>query len=87
MSRENDQPARDRLGDPERDIDRDQHRLVGERIEIGAELGRHAEAFRQEPVHGVADAGGEKQGECDLHLARSDRPDHDRHQQDAAKRY
>ena len=68
---------------PSVDVDRDDQRLVGERIEIGAELGRHAEALGEEAVDGVADAGGEEQQERDPHLARRDRPDDDRHQQDA----
>src|SRR5262249_17854324 len=43
------EPARDRLLDAERDIDRDDHRLVGERIEISAEFRCHAEALGRKP--------------------------------------
>ena len=43
-------------GDAERDVDRHDQHLVGERIEIGAELGRHAEALGEEAVDRVADA-------------------------------
>ena len=66
--------------DRERDIDRNQHRLVGERVEIGAERGRHAEALGQKAVDRVADAGGEEQAERDPHFIGCDRPDHHRHQ-------
>src|SRR5262249_33052502 len=52
----------------------------------GAELGRDADRLGEKPVDGVADAGSEEQDECDPHLARRDRPDHDWHQQDAAER-
>ena len=49
--------------DPERDIDRNDQRLVGERVEIGAEHGGHVEALGEKAVDGVADAGGEEQHE------------------------
>ena len=44
-------------------IDRDDQRLVGQRIEIGAELARHAEALGEKAVDRVAHAGGEEQQE------------------------
>src|SRR4029077_20006593 len=83
---ENDEPAGNRLGDAEGDVNRNQHGLVGERVEVSAELGCHPEAFGEEAVDGIADPGGEKQHEGHAHLARRDRPDHDRHQEDAAQR-
>ena len=54
----------------ERDIDRHDQRLVGQRIEIGAELARHAEALGQEAVDGVAHPGRQEQKERGAHLAR-----------------
>src|SRR5262249_15494865 len=58
----------------------------GEGVEVGPELGPHAERLGEKTVDGIADAGSEEQDECDPHLACRDRPDHDRHQQDAAER-
>jgi len=74
------------VGAAERHIDRHDHRLVGERIEIGAKLGRHAEALGEKAVDRVADAGCQEQQEGNPHLAGGDRPNQDRHQQNAGKR-
>jgi hypothetical protein len=82
---EDDEPARHCFYYSERDVDRDQHRLVRERIKIGTELGAHAKALGQKAVDGVGDAGCQEQGKCEAHLACRDRPNHDRHQQDTAK--
>src|SRR4029079_976672 len=82
---EDDDPARDRAPDSERDIDRDQQRLVGERIEQGAQFALHVEALGQEAVDGVADACNDEDCEGNPHLAGDDRPDDDRHQNDASQ--
>ena len=78
---QDDDPERDHPGDAERHVDRHDQHLVGQRIEIGAELGLHAEALGQEAVDRVADAGGEEQQERQAHLSGGDRPDDHRHQQ------
>src|ERR1051326_7026907 len=80
---QDDQRNRQPLGDAERHVDRHDQGLVGERIEIGAEFARHVEALGQEAVDGVADAGDHEQREGGEHLSRNNRPDHDRHQDDA----
>ena len=61
---------RQRAGDAQRHIDRDDQRLVGQRIEIGAELARHVEALGEKAVDGVADPGDQEQHKGDPHLAR-----------------
>src|SRR5664279_2128942 len=81
------QPARDQSVDAEGKVDRDDQRLVGERIEIGTQFGGHAEALGEKAVDGVAHAGGQEQHEGNPHRAGRDRPDHDRHQQNAPQRY
>src|SRR6185369_15770707 len=83
---EDDEPARNRAPDAERDEDRHQQRLVGERVEQGAQLARHVEPLGEKAVDGVADAGNDEDREGDFHLAGNDRPDDDRHQDDAAQR-
>ena len=77
---------RDHLGDAERHVDRDDQHLVGQRIEIGAEFGLHAEALGQEAVDRVADGGGQEQQEGQPHLSAGDRPDDHRHEEDARQR-
>ena len=79
-------PARDDSIDAERDVDRNDQHLVGERIEIGAELGGHAEALGEEAVDRIADGGHHEQQERNAHLAGRDRPHDDGHQQNAPKR-
>src|SRR5262249_26460411 len=54
--------------------------------EEGDMRGGNGEALGKKPAEGIAEAGSEKGDECDPHLARRNRPDHDRHQQDAAER-
>ena len=52
-SRDNDedrQPGRKGADEAERDVDRDEQRLVGERVEHGAELAAHVEALGDEAV-------------------------------------
>ena len=71
---------------PSATIDRDQQRLVGQRIEQGAQFARHVEALGEKAVDRVADAGDDEDRERDFHLAGGDRPDDDRHQNDAAQR-
>jgi len=66
-------------------VDRDQERLVGERVEESTQLARHVEALGQEAIDGVADAGDQEHTERNLHLARHDGPDDDRDQHDAAQ--
>src|SRR5439155_19616829 len=83
---EDNQPAWNGLRDAERDIDGNQHGLIGERIEVGTQFGSHAEPLGEISVDRVADTGGEEQHESDGHLAGHDGPDHDRHQKYAAKR-
>ncbi len=77
---EDDQRDRQGAGDPERHIDRYDQRLVGQRIEIGAELARHVKALGEEAVDGVADPGHQEQRKGRQHIPRRDRPDDDRHQ-------
>src|SRR5262249_28094578 len=48
--------------------------------------GPPADRVGENPVAGRADAGGEEQADGAPPRARRDRPDHDRHQQDAAER-
>ncbi len=68
-----------RGGDTKRNVNRNDQRLVGQRIDVGAEFARHMEALGEKAVDGVADAGGQKQKKSNAHLAGRDRPDHDRH--------
>ena len=44
-----------------RHVDRDEQRLVGERVDIGAELAAHVEAPGDEAVDRVRNAGGDEQ--------------------------
>src|ERR1700688_952404 len=82
---EDDEEDRQRAGDAERNVDRYDQRLVGQGIEIGAELARHVEALGEEAIDAVADPGRQEQEKGDAHPARRDRPDHDRHQQDTSQ--
>ena len=58
---EDDQRDRQRAGDAQRNIDRHDQRLVGERVEIGAELARHVEALGKKAIDRVADPGRQEQ--------------------------
>src|SRR3954468_6242407 len=78
---ENDQPAGNDFLDAQGHVDRDDERLVSERVEIRAERARHVEALGEEAVDGVTDARRQEQHERNPHGARIDRPDDDRHQQ------
>jgi hypothetical protein len=46
----------------------------------------HVEAFGEKAIDCVADAGDDKEREGDFHLAGGNRPDDNRHQQDAGQR-
>ena len=82
----NDEEDRQRAGDAERNVNRHDERLVGQRIEVFAELARHVEVFGEEAVDGIADPGRQEQEKGNTHLSRRDRPDHDRHQQNPPQR-
>jgi hypothetical protein len=66
-----------------RNIDRHQQRLVGERIEIGAELAAPTPAAGDGAIDAVADAGHDEGEEGEAEGLRDDQPDGDRHQQQA----
>ena len=57
-----------------RDVDRDEERLVGERVDIGAELAAHVEAPGDEAVDRVRDSRHDEQEEGQRPCAL---PDHD----------
>src|SRR5262249_39939932 len=78
--------ARDCAPDAERDVDRHQQRFVGEGIEQRTELAGHIESLGEEAIDRVADAGNDEDREGQFHLLGGDRPDHDGHKQDPAKR-
>ena len=80
-----DEPGRQLTPDAQRDEDRDEQQLVGERIEIGAELRRPAEALGEKAVDAVRDARDDEGEECRLRLSRNQEPENDRHQDDPAE--
>src|SRR5260370_30542205 len=51
---------------------------------MGTKIAGHAEALGEKAVDRVAYAGNKKDQKRDLHLVRPDRPNDDRHQQNAA---
>ena len=57
LTDEHDQPGRKRALEAERAEDRDEQRLVGDRVEIGAELGGGVEALGDEAVGRVRQPG------------------------------
>ena len=81
---QDDEPERHLAERAERQIDPDQQRLVGERVEIGAELGRGVQSLGQEAVDRIADACKHEKPEREHEIAGYDQIDHDRHQQQAA---
>ena len=51
------EPRRNRAENRQRDVDRNEQRLVGQRIEISPEFRLQVEGFGQPPVDGVGNAG------------------------------
>ena len=68
------------------DVDRDEQRLVGDGVEIGAELGAHVEAPGDEAVDGVRSACHDEQQEGSRPLPLPDHDDHEGHEEQAADR-
>jgi hypothetical protein len=66
--------------DTERRKDADDQQLVGERVEVGTELGLPAERLGEVAVDRVGDAGDDKQNEGELRLPGDEEPEDDRHQ-------
>ena len=82
---QDDQRYGQRARDAQRDIDRDDQRLVGQRIDQSAKLARHMKALGEKAVDGVADPGSHEEEKGGPHLARRDRPDHNRHENNASQ--
>ena len=74
------------VGKSERDIDRDQQRLVGDRVEIGAELGVPAIALGKEAVGRVGQTREQEHEKCRQHLVRDDQPYHQRDEHNPPER-
>src|SRR3984957_12515611 len=83
---ENDDPAWYRAPDTKRHIDRDQQRLVRERIEQRPQFAGHIEALGEKTVDRVANARDDEDRKSDFHLVGGNRPHDNRHQQDATER-
>ena len=77
---------RQMAGKAQSDIDADQQRLVGDRVEIGAELAVPAKALGEEAVGGVGQSRQQEQQEGRLHLVGDDQPHDERNEHDAPER-
>ena len=79
------QPQRQLVAHAERNIDADDQELVGERVEIGAELGLPVVALGEVAVDGIADAGTDEHEEGASGLAGEQHPEDHRHRDDAGR--
>ena len=57
---EDDQKYRQHADDSERNVNRNDQRLIGQGIEVSAKLALHVETLGEKPVDGIANAGEEK---------------------------
>src|SRR5262245_11155462 len=73
-------------GKAERDIDADEERLVGDRVEIGPKLAPPAVTFGNIPVGRVRQPREQKEHERRGHLVRDDQPHHERNEHDPNER-